>query len=201
MFKSWVTQATDGFLNSVRVNFPDLPVMRGPTGANAKVPLGQLPVLELPSGEVLCQSTPILRWAARQSDLYPKDINEALLVDELVESIAEIRGKVPDSKDEKEKKKLREEYASNTLPKYMDYLTRRLEARGGPYLTGKSLTMADLVLARFVDGIVDKRYDFLSRATFEKWPAVLKHYEACKAHPVYANEIKAEEERKKAAKQ
>jgi len=132
--------------------------------------------------------------------LYPKDIEQALVCDELTDSIAEMRAKFPESKDEAERKKLREEYVQNTLPKYMEYLLRRLEQRGGPFLMGKQLTMADLVLARTVDGIIEKKFDHLSVETLQKWPAILKHYEATKAHKVYQNEIKAEEELQKSMK-
>jgi len=186
--------------DDVRIAYPDLIKLRGPNGANKQVPLGQVPTLEFPNGEVVCQSVPILRWAARQSDLYPKDINDALLCDEIIESLAEARAKIPESKDDAERKKLREEFVAQTLPKYMDYLTRRLDGRGGPYLLGKSFTMADLVMARFVDGIIGKRYDHITKESLQKWPAVLKHFEAAQAHPVYAAEIRAEEEHQKKSK-
>ena len=184
----------------MRVSYPELVRARGPAGASSRVPLGQLPTLELPSGEVVCQSMPILRWAARQSDLYPKDINDALIVDELCESIFEVRSKLPDAKDEAEKKKLREDYAANVMPKYLDYLVRRLESRGGPFFLGKQFSMADLIMARFVTGIAEKKFDYLSEDVFAKWPALIKHFEATKAHPVYKKEVQAEEDLKAKAK-
>lgn len=144
---------------------------------------------------------PILRWAARQSDLYPKDINDALLCDEIVDSLGEVRSRIPEHKDDSERKKLREEFIQGVGAKYMDYVSRRLEGRGGPYFLGKQFTMADLVFARFLAGIQEKRYDHITLEHFDKWPAIKKHFEAVKVHPVYVNELKAEEElQKKAAK-
>lgn len=199
IFRSVISPLTN-IEQSVRLSFPELVHARGPTGANQKIPLGQLPTLELPTGEVLCQSIPILRWASRQSDLYPSDINKALVCDEVCESLNEMRSKLPESKDDAERKKLREEYIAHTMPKYMEYLTRRIEQHGGPFILGKQFSMADLVVARFVDGVVEKKFDHLSRETLEKWPAILKHFDATRAHPIYVNEVRAEEELQKQAK-
>lgn len=174
--------------------------MRGPTGANEKVPLGQLPIVELPNGDVRCQLIPILRWACRHSDLYPDDRNQALLCDEVVESVAELRSKIPNSKDLAEQKKLREEFIAHVLPKYMDYLTRRLQNSGGPFLLGNQFCMADLFLGRIIDGFVEKKFDPISKETFEKWPLILQHLEATRRHPIYAAELKAEEEYQKSRK-
>jgi glutathione S-transferase len=180
-----------------RISYPQLVQGRGPTGANMKFPLGQVPTLELPSGLVVCQSVPILRWAARQSDLYPKNIDQALLCDEIVETVSEMRSKLPDAKDENERKKLREDYIQNVVPKYMDQLTSRLEQSGGPFFLGKSLTMADLVVARTISSIVDNKFDHINKESVAKWPVILKHYEATCNHPVYKNEIRAEDEYQK----
>jgi glutathione S-transferase len=184
---------------SVRISFPELVKMRGPNGASAQIPLGQVPVVEFPDGTSVCQSMALLRWASKQSDLYPKDIKQALLVDEIVESVVELRTKIPDHKDDAERKRLREEYLTSQWPKYLDYVTRRLESSGGPYFLGKTFSMADLAFARVVAGIFEKRYDYISSENFSKWPAVLRHYEAVQKHPIYSNEVKAEEERQKKA--
>jgi len=111
-----------------------------------------------------------------------------------------MRNKLPEAKDENERKRLREEYVAHTMPKYMEYLTRRLEGHGGPFFLGKQLSMADLFVARIMDGIIEKKYDQLSRETLEKWPAVLKHYDAVRVHPVYQNEVHAEEAFQKQSK-
>jgi len=184
----------------VRVTFPELVQMRGTTGANDKVPMGQLPVIELPSGMTICQSASILRWAAKQSDLYPKDIEQALLVDEIVETATEMRSKVPDSKDETEKKKLRAEFVERTLPTFMDYFTRRINSHGGPFILGKQYSMADLFLARVIDGFVNKKIDYITKENLEKWPVVLQHYARASAHDVIKNETQHEEEFQKSKK-
>ena len=167
--------------------------MRGPEGANAKVPLGQLPILELPNGEVICQSHSLLRWAGKHSDLYPSNFDQAAVCDELLDSLGEIRGKMPESKDPVQKKALREEYVKNDLKKYLNYLSRRIEHYGGPYLLGKHLTIPDLVLYRFVQGIYENKYDHVTKDHILAFPLIAKHHDACEANEIVKRENEAEQ--------
>jgi glutathione S-transferase len=41
-------------------------------------------------------------------------------------------------------KKIREEWVSKDLPRYMRFLTAALEQNGGPFLAGSSITLADV---------------------------------------------------------
>ena len=75
-------------------DYGELVAMRGPDGANEKIPLGVVPVLELPDGHVIAQSLALLRWAGKQSGLYPEDILIAAIVDEACDSVAEVRSKL-----------------------------------------------------------------------------------------------------------
>jgi glutathione S-transferase len=170
----------------------DFLALRGPNECNQAVPLGQVPTLTLSTGQTLCQSSAILRWAGKQSNLYPVDITQALLCDELIDSLGELRNKIPQHKDEAERKRLREEFVAKDFAKYMEYFTRRLKETGGPYLVGKNLTIADLGLARFVAGIVEGGVDFIGQAQVEKYPVVFTYYQQVVKHPIYSNEVKAE---------
>ena len=58
-----------------------------------KLPLGSLPVITLPNGLRVSQSTAISRWAGKKSTLYPSNPNQALLVDFILETVNEISDK------------------------------------------------------------------------------------------------------------
>ena len=82
----------------------------------------------------------------------------------------------------------------------MKYFTRRLEKSGGPFITGKDITIADLFLARFIDGLVLKKFDHVTGEHVQQYPAVWKHYQATVKHQIWQAEAKAEEEKKKQVK-
>eukprot|EP01052_Picozoa_sp_SAG31_P024816 SAG31_NODE_2136_length_6360_cov_5.316882_5_plen_227_part_00 len=73
-----------------------------------------LPVLKLPSGRIITQSTAIARFAAKHGDagLYPTDPEAALLVDELICVAEDALTKTPSDPDQEIKKTKREEYAA-----------------------------------------------------------------------------------------
>ena len=69
------------------VTFPEFKELK-PT-----LPLGQLPVLTLPSGRVVCQSGAIARYAATLAGLNGKSPEETLLIDEIVTCAEELMNK------------------------------------------------------------------------------------------------------------
>ena len=80
--------ATRVALRYAKVEFEDekissleLSKQRSEKGYNEKFPTGQVPVLNIMDGCVYNQSMSIARWAAKKSDLYPSNENDALLVD------------------------------------------------------------------------------------------------------------------------
>ena len=68
-----------------RISRAELAARRGSHGSSAAVPLGQLPLLTLPSGEVFAQSLALARWAAAQGAaplaVAPVGSLDALVVD------------------------------------------------------------------------------------------------------------------------
>ena len=136
----------------------------GPTFAQRKaageLPLGALPMITLPDGLKVSQSTALARWAGRQSTLYPTDPTAALIVDFVMETANEILGKSPQSKDPDEKKKAREEYSqSGFMFRAMSALEARYDDASG-FCTG-SLTIADLVLYGVVDMALTGNFDYV----------------------------------------
>jgi glutathione S-transferase len=84
----------------VRVSREMFMELKGKDGYSEAVPLSQLPVLQLPSGETVCQSLAILKYAGKLSKLYPEDPSEALIVDEAIESIMELYNNAPNHAEE-----------------------------------------------------------------------------------------------------
>jgi len=69
-------------LRQAKVDFEDERLSFQEFGARkVSFPGGSLPVLSI-NGKLLTQSLAILRWAGRQSDLYPSDPVHAMQVDE-----------------------------------------------------------------------------------------------------------------------
>lgn len=95
------------------------------------LPLGQLPVLEV-DGQILTQSHAMLRFAGRLGGLYPVSSPfAALKIDEILHAMGELEELMGPSfheKDADKKKKLREELAAVTIPRYASLIEARLQA-------------------------------------------------------------------------
>ncbi|POM58089.1 Glutathione S-transferase [Phytophthora palmivora] len=94
------------------------------------LPLGQVPVLEV-DGQVLTQTSAILRYAGRLGGLYPTNSPfAALKVDEVLHALSELGDQIIPSFQEsnpEKKKAMREELATVTIPRYITLLEGRLE--------------------------------------------------------------------------
>lgn len=91
-------------------------------------------------------------------------------------------------------KRLREEFLATEFPTYMQYLTNHIEANGGQFLCGSSVTIADLAvfpqLNYFARGIADHiPTDVLTQyPTVDAWmkrvaavPEIAEYYAAAEA--------------------
>eukprot|EP01091_Cochliopodium_minus_P018090 TRINITY_DN7253_c0_g1_i2.p1 TRINITY_DN7253_c0_g1~~TRINITY_DN7253_c0_g1_i2.p1 ORF type:complete len:120 (-),score=32.98 TRINITY_DN7253_c0_g1_i2:629-988(-) len=54
------------------------------------LPYLAVPVLTLEDGEVIAQSKAILRYVGRLTKLYPEDIKQAMLVDEIIDGLIDM---------------------------------------------------------------------------------------------------------------
>jgi glutathione S-transferase len=68
----------------------DFHIRRGLSGRSPEFPVGTVPVLTFPDGNVIAESTSISRYAAKLANLYPADSLEALFVDEVVEIASDV---------------------------------------------------------------------------------------------------------------
>ena len=155
--RSFVTRVCLGVAGTAYENrymtFPELLAARGPSGFSDAVPLGQLPLLTLPSGQVVTQSGAHLRYAARKAGLYAADDEKALLVDEILDTVVDFMAKVPQHPDSEQKKALREAWVKDVAPKYLSFFARKLSASAGPFLFGADLNVADLQLMTALNGM------------------------------------------------
>jgi len=125
-----------------RIKGQDWPTVKATT------PLGFIPVLKI-DDVTYSQSVSLARYAAKLAGWYPSDPVEALKVDEACDSLNEVLGMAPKSKDPEELKKLRQEFQAGALTTYLKLVEKRIQDNGGLYVTGKTPTLADL----WVEGI------------------------------------------------
>ncbi|CAK9082781.1 unnamed protein product [Durusdinium trenchii] len=161
-----------------RIEFKDWATLKPTT------PHGQLPMMTLtqPDGTEtkFAQSVAMMRWVARKFDssntLYPADADAMLEIEELIglsEDMARAWAPAlymgmgrhtsygyPEDWPQKHAtvKKLREEFLKDSLPKFMEFFTKKLE-KTGTFFCGDQPTIADLqILAQlryFTKGVAD----------------------------------------------
>lgn len=140
-----------------------------------------LPVMKLPSGLELGQSVAMVRYAGKlgKSGLYPSDPEAALLVDCVMDTCQDALTKCPQDPDVEVKKKKREEYAEGKLKSYMNDIDIILKAKGGPFILGKQISIADLVVKYFlVDMITSGNFDYVPKEYVDQWPQFAVHGQA-----------------------
>jgi len=116
------------------------------------MPLGSVPVLKVDEKIMYCQSIALSRYAAKLAgdNWYPKDPLAAMKVDEFLDTMEELKAKIPSGKDKapEELKKLRQEFQQTTIKKVFTLVEQRIQENGGLYITPfeESPTLADLEL-------------------------------------------------------
>ncbi len=148
-------------------------------------PYGSLPMLERDGEPVLGQCNAILAYIGRQYGLHPKDPWKAAMHEAIfnyVESYRAIAQKVT-SKDEAEKKQLREEFAAGYLQTWAKSLESQIE---GPFFEGDEIHIADIKVYTIVQSIVGGKIDYVTAASFEPFPKLLALHAAVHSHPKVA---------------
>ena len=119
-----------------------------------KTPYGSLPLLEW-NGTNVAQSMAIARFIAREVGLAGRNNLEAAQIDEIIDAINDMintGAKAFFAKDEAAMKK----HATETIPAGLGNIEKRLEARGGQFLSGNAFSWADLHLFDFCSNLPDK---------------------------------------------
>merc|ERR1712176_944672 len=83
--------------------------------------------------------------------------------------------KLPQDPDQDAVKVKRAEYAAGKLKAFIDILAKKLDESGGPFLTGETLTIADIVAKYFViEPLKNGEFPHIAKEYVEQWPALLR---------------------------
>ncbi|HWB74509.1 MAG TPA: glutathione S-transferase family protein [Nannocystaceae bacterium] len=147
-------------------------------------PFGSLPVLEVEGKGRLAQSNAILRYVGTQHGLHPSDPWEAARHDAILAVCEELRGKLGHSlatKDEEEKKRLREELAKGYLQQWGRAVEQQIG--DGPFVAGAKINVADLKLFIVANWLMKGTLDHIPKDVFADYPKLNKLVDAVKNHP------------------
>lgn len=151
-------------------------------------PYQSLPTLEV-DGKVVAQSNAINRYVGKLAGLYPKDDWQAALVDELMDAVEDISGRIGStfSLEGEAKKKAREALAAGSIAHFLKQFEARLEAAGGEWFAEKRLTVADLKCFLWVRWLRSGALDHIPASLVDEHaPLLAKHLERLTNHPKIA---------------
>jgi len=163
------------------VPFEDRRIARGDwMELKSTLPYGALPLLE-EDGRRVAQSTAILRYIGLSHGLHPTDLWIAAEHDALMQSVEDLRHKVPGrGLSDEEKKTAREAFAAGWLTRWAETVSERIV---GPFLEGEQLNVADLKLFTILRAYVTGGYDYIPASFFDAFPAIQAFFAAVGAHP------------------
>lgn len=167
-----------------RLKFPEFAEAK----AKGEFPLGSVPMLKI-DGVSVVQTAAILRWVARQGDagLYPTDARAALDVDTVLDSFNDTLSNalMPSlfERDMAKKLELRAALGAGIMAKAFAYAEQVLERSGGPFIAGKALSIADLVVAQEVLAIRGGALDGITAEYLAAYPKVSALADAYLADP------------------
>ena len=151
--------------------------------AAGELPYGQVPMIEV-DGARISQSLGILRFCGRLAGMYPDDALEALSVDETLQAVDQISGLFSPSMRERDAAKrqaMRHELATVELPLWLDRLQERMQ--GNDRFTSNELSIADLVVWRFLGWISGGILDGIPTTILDSHPKLTALYERVSAIP------------------
>jgi len=125
-----------------------------------KMPMGQMPVLEV-DGKMLCQSTAIARYLAREFGLAGKTNWDMAKADMLVDGIFDMWGSLRSvymplmQGDTEAVKEQWEKFKTEHLNPFLERYHKFFAASKSGWLVGEELTWADIVVAEFLSVLQD----------------------------------------------
>ncbi len=152
-------------------------------------PFGVLPVLEV-DGQQVCQSNTVARFVGKLAGLYPADPWQAALCDEVLDVIEDMSIRVGGTVHlaDDEKKKAREAMVDGPLKHLLECLQTRLEAAGGEFFAGSSLSVADLRAFLFTRFLRSGRFDHIPADLPDRVaPRLVEHHHRIEALPRVAS--------------
>lgn len=162
-----------------RFAYPEFAAVRKTT------PFGQVPTLEV-DGVQITQCDSMLRYAGKLAGLYPEDAYQALLCDEVMYVVEEAGVKMGPTyrMTGEEQKAARLALVNSSMPVYLAWLEKKLQANGGNYFADNRLTVADLKVFVDVRTLNSGRLDHVPTDLVEKVaPALNAHAKRIAEHP------------------
>lgn len=160
----------------------------GALKSEGKLPLGSVPVLDV-DGLRVTQTGAMLRYVARlgESDLYPADLHDALLVDSVVDTfndtLLNALGPSLFERDPTKKLEMRMAFVQGPMARACSYVESLVARSGGPFVLGKMMSIADLVVANQVLSFQSGRIDGVTHDTLAPYPHLRALTEAYLADP------------------
>lgn len=161
------------------------------------LPYGSLPIMEVidddddsSSSRTVTQSIAMLRFAGKLAGLYPMDAEEALLVDEVIDVINNdvtpaLFGYRGD--DRTLLQESREKFVKEAIPRYVDVLDKRLGEEmmleKGPFVLGDHVSIADLMITNFVNGLKQGIVDFVPVDCVDHCENLMRSYDSVMSIP------------------
>jgi glutathione S-transferase len=152
------------------------------------MPFRAMPVLEV-DGKVIAHSNTINRYVGKLAGLYPKDDWQAALADEAMDAAEDLGTRIGNTIQlgDADKKKSREDLATNAVPRFLEQLAARLQAAGGEWFADKRLTVADLKVSGLVRWLRSGALDHIPKDIVDRVaPSLVKHAERVAANPKVA---------------
>lgn len=146
-------------------------------------PFGQAPYLEH-EGKTYCQSVAIGNFLARLYGFYGKTSLDAVVIDQVVQTIQDLwleLVKIYYEKDDGKKNELTEKLRTEHLPKYLNFFKKLLkENNSNRFFVGKQLSLADIAL---YDVIVTVKEFLKSDDICKDYPEIKKVSANVEANP------------------
>lgn len=167
-----------------RLKFPEFVALK----QQGAFPLGSVPVLEV-DGRPIVQTAAMLRYVAHLAGggLYPSDAREALTVDTIVDTLNDTvsHALLPSlfERDMEKKLEMRRALLAGPLTLALRYLEGLVAESTGPFATGATLTIADILLGLTVQQYRSGTLDGLGPEVLEPFPRLRALGDAYAAHP------------------
>lgn len=120
------------------------------------------------------------------SGSYPQNPEEALEVDELIETAVEVLNSAPQHADPETKKSLREAWAAGKLKILVSFFSQKISLANGGMLVGGKLSLADIYTYAMINGIVKGTYDYVPVDYLSAWPNMASYIAMMEANPTFA---------------
>jgi glutathione S-transferase len=167
-----------------RVAFPEFAALK----ESGALPLGQLPVFAV-DGVTMAETGAMLRYIARSGapDLYPADAHRAFVVDSALDAFNDTlsHALTPSfvERDMEKKLELRKAFVAGPMARVFGYVEGLLERFGGPFVGGKVLSIADLVIAQQILAIRSGNLDGVTTEALAPYPRLNALTDAYLAEP------------------